>query len=194
MTELKKNMRYTYQIYKISSDYCDKFYIGSTRDFTSRKNRHKSSCNNSNYANHNYKIYQTIRNNHGWESWNMVCIEIMENTTKLEAEIKEEEWRMKLKATLNSQRATRGHMTVQEQKKQHYAENRDNYKQHYQENKDYFKEYNKQYYQKNKEQLRAQANEKFDCQCGGKFVYGSKSTHLKTKKHQLYLDTLGKSI
>lgn len=179
----KKDMRYTYEIYKISSDYCDKFYIGSTRNFTTRKSSHKSRCNNSTDKGHNIKIYRTIRENHGWENWNMVVIEVMENTTKLEAEIREEQWRMQLKALLNSYKATRGNLTVQEHQKQYREEHRE-----------YYKEYYKEYQQQHKEQIRAQKNEKCDCECGGKYSRSRKARHSKTIKHQKYLDTLGKSI
>jgi len=205
----KKDMRYEYQIYKISSDYCDKFYIGSTRDFTSRKGRHKSSCNNPNNKGYNYKIYQTIRNNLGWDNWRMTCIEVMENTTKLEAEIREEQMRMELKATLNDRMATKGHMTIEEYHKQYNEKHKDHikeyYQQHYAENRDHYKEYKKQYYAENKdhckeyhkqyrEEKRDKINEKHDCLCGGKYTNANKAHHLKTIKHQLYLDTLGKSI
>jgi len=156
----KKNMRYTYQIYKICSDYCDKFYIGSTRDFTNRKSKHKGACNNVNNKGHNLKVYRTIRENQGWENWNMVCIEIMENTTKLEAEIREEQWRMQLKATLNDKMVTRGHMTREEYKKQYNEEHKDHYKEYYkqykEEHKDYYKEYNKKYCEENREHLKEQ--------------------------------------
>jgi len=202
----KKDMRYEYKIYKISSDLCDKFYIGSTRNMASRKRLHKSRSND---VNHNSKIYKTIRENHGWENWNMGVIEVMENTTKLEAEIREEEWRMKLKATLNDRMVTRGHMTKEEYDKryreehkdyhkeyhlQHYAENRDRYieygKLYRKENKDLCKEYHKQYREENRDKI----NEKSDCECGGKFTNSSKARHSKTIKHQQYLNTLGKSI
>ena len=179
----KKNMRYTYQIYKISSDYCDKFYIGSTRDFTSRKSKHKTRCNNPTDKAHNTKVYRTIRENGGWENFRMTCIEIMENTTKLEAEIREEQLRMELKALLNSKKATCGGITRQEYKKQHCAENRD-----------HIKEYSKQYREENREQINAHKREKFDCICGGKYSNAHKIRHSKSIKHQKYLDTLGKSI
>jgi hypothetical protein len=194
----KKNMRYTYQIYKISSDFCDKFYIGSTRDFTTRKSKHKGSCNNPNNKGHNTKIYRTIRENGGWQNWNMVCIEVMENTTKLDAEIREEQWRMQLKATLNDRMVTRGYMSVEEYKKQHYAENKDHYKEQHKQyregHKDYYKEYGKQYREENREHLKEQQNEKCNCICGGKYTHKNKTRHSKSIKHQQYLDTLGKSI
>ena len=209
----KKDMRYTYQIYKISSDYCDKFYIGSTRDFTSRKSKHKTACNNSNNKEYNCKKYVTIRENHGWDNWRMTCIEVMENTTKLDAEIKEEQWRMSLNATLNDKMATRGYITkqeygkqyrednkdhIKEQRKQHYEENKEYYKEQHKQyregHKDHLKEHNKQYREEHKEQIRAQKNKKCDCECGGKFTNQNKAKHSMTIKHQQYLDTLGKSI
>jgi len=220
----KKNMKYQYFIYKIYSDFCDKFYIGSTRNMASRKKLHKSVCNNSNATNHNTKIYRTIRENDGWENWNMVVIEVMENTTKLDAEIREEQMRMSLKAKLNDRMVTRGYMTreeyvkqhkeeykdhYKEYQKQHYAENIDHYKeynkQHKEEYKDHYKEYKKQYYAENRdhfkeqnklyrEEKRDKINEKCDCECGGKYTYANKAHHSKTIKHQKYLDTLGKSI
>ena len=183
----KKDMRYTYEIYKISSDYCDKFYIGSTRDFTSRKNRHKRACNNPNHRGHNYKIYQNIRENQGWDNWRMTCIEVMENTTKLEAEIREEQCRMQLKATLNDRMVTRGYMTREEYLKQYNEKHKDHIK-------EYKKQYNEQYHLQHKEQMRERKNEKYDCECGGKYTNANKASHLKTQKHQQYLDTLGKSI
>ena len=48
------------------------------------------------------------------------------------------------------------------------------------------KEARKQYYDNNKEKI----NQKFDCQCGGMYTYHHKSTHINTKKHQKYLETL----
>ena len=43
----------------------------------------------------------------------------------------------------------------------------------------------KQYRLDNKEKFK----EKFNCECGGKFTYASKSKHLNTSKHQMFLLT-----
>jgi len=62
-------------------------------------------------------------------------------------------------------------------------------------------QYQKDYYIHNKEKLKVSANtnreanknklnEKFDCECGGKYIYTHKSTHQKTSKHQNYLKSL----
>jgi hypothetical protein len=41
------------------------------------------------------------------------------------------------------------------------------------------KEYNNEYYENNKERL----SQKFDCECGGKYIRANKSNHIKTKLH-----------
>ena len=46
-------------------------------------------------------------------------------------------------------------------------------------NKEKKKEYLKEYYQENKYKI----NHKYNCECGGKYTRGTKSQHLKTKKH-----------
>jgi hypothetical protein len=51
-------------------------YIGSTNDIENRKQRHKTSCCNENDKNRSYnlKVYKYIRNNGGWDNWEMVKI------------------------------------------------------------------------------------------------------------------------
>lgn len=49
-------------------------YIGSTTNFTNRKNGHKSTCNNPNAAKHHLLVYTTIRANGGWDNWSMIII------------------------------------------------------------------------------------------------------------------------
>ena len=49
-------------------------YIGSTCDFIVRKRGHSSRCNNPNCPKRHYKLYQYIRDNGGWDNWNMVKI------------------------------------------------------------------------------------------------------------------------
>ena len=50
-------------------------YIGSTTDFIRRKNAHKNCCNNEKQKAHNDKKYQYIRNNGGWDCFNMIEVE-----------------------------------------------------------------------------------------------------------------------
>ena len=46
-------------------------------------------------------------------------------------------------------------------------------------NKDKINQKNREYREVNKKKL----NQKFDCECGGKYTWGSKARHMKTKKH-----------
>ena len=79
-------------------DFC---YVGHTTNFRSRKNQHKSFSKKSNLA-----IYVKIRENGGWEKFEMIPLEEYTNCKSLiEARIREQEWIEKLKAKLNSIRA-----------------------------------------------------------------------------------------
>lgn len=161
---------YKYTIYKICCDNCDEIYVGSTRAFTRRKNQHKTCCYNinSNSNSYNYKIYQTIRANGGWNNWRMVPIEELQNVSKRDALIKEEEWRVNLTANLNSRKASRGDITVTEYQEQHRAQNRDTKK-----------EYMKQYRKQNKKMI----NRKIVCECGATILNRGKTAHEQTHKH-----------
>ena len=137
-----------YIFYKIFTENSNEIYIGSTADFKSRKSNHKSQCNNENNKNYNYKIYQTIRANGGWNQWKMIQIGKRDNITKRDAEQIEEEYRLDLKATMNTCRAYRS----PEVEKEYYKEYREN-------NKEDLKEYIKEYRENNKEKIKEQSKE-----------------------------------
>ncbi len=91
-------------IYKI---YCkderiQDVYVGHTTNFVKRKKSHMSSCMKSNYPNHNCKLYQVIRQNGGWDNWQMMIIAFYECNDLDEARQKEQYHYVELKATLNS--------------------------------------------------------------------------------------------
>ena len=96
----KNNVDYSNTtIYKI---YCKDnlipdIYVGHTTNFIVRKYQHKVSCNNS-----EMKIYKTIRNNGGWENWNMVEIAKYNCKDSIEARIMEQKHYEELNASLNS--------------------------------------------------------------------------------------------
>jgi hypothetical protein len=100
-----------------------------------------------------------------------------------------------------------------EQQKEYYQENKDKRKEYgkeyYQENKDKIKEKNKEYYEANKDKIKIQTkeyrennkdkkkeyreenkdklNQKYECDCGGKYTHNHKSRHLKSQKHTKYI-------
>ena len=51
------------------------FYIGSAYDFEYRKGNHKSKCNNITDRDHNLQVYKFIRQNGGWDEWEMIIHE-----------------------------------------------------------------------------------------------------------------------
>jgi hypothetical protein len=73
------------------------FYIGHTTDFVKRKSQHKSKSIFS-----TQKLYKTIRDNGGWDNWDMVIIEKFPCLDRLEALLREQYWYEQLKAKLNT--------------------------------------------------------------------------------------------
>src|SRR5689334_2203167 len=76
-------------------------YVGSTTDFTNRKWDHKTRCTNENGHGYNYRVYQFIRNNGGFDNWTMVQVESYPCETVLELRARERHWIEQLQATLN---------------------------------------------------------------------------------------------
>ena len=83
-------------------------YVGSTCNFAKRKSQHKSKCLNESAAKHNLPVYQYIRENGGWENWQMVQLLSFSCQTPREKELKEREFVDLLKPKLNRQIPTRG--------------------------------------------------------------------------------------
>lgn len=91
-------------IYKIfcKDENIQDVYVGHTTNFVRRKKAHMSSCMKSNNSNHNCKVYQVIRNNGGWDNWQMMIIAFYNCKDLYEAREKEQYHYIELKATLNS--------------------------------------------------------------------------------------------
>ena len=161
----------------LSVKYC---YVGSTQNFTRRKYQHKSDCETC-----DYKVYQVIRENGGWSNWTMVKIEDSEHETKLDARKRERELLKQFGNGMNSEVPGR---IPQE----YYQENRERrleyHKQYVQENRERILEHQKQYYQENKEQIADRAKQKYKCECGGRYTHTHKSRHIKSEKHQNFLN------
>ena len=77
-------------IYKIScrDKSITEIYIGSTTNFTKRKHEHKSICNNINTKDYNNQKYIFIRENGGWNNWEMIEIEKVQCHSKRDLEKK----------------------------------------------------------------------------------------------------------
>jgi hypothetical protein len=174
-------------------------YVGSTTDFRKRKSHHKSVCNDPKSKDYNRKIYQTIRDNGGWDNWTMIEIEKYHCTDNNEAHTRERYWVEKLKSSLNIQVPARSKKEYREKNKEKIKEYRkinkdkinEKHKEYYEKNKEkidsYNKEYMKQYRAENKEKLYLLKKEKHLCECGRYYTNNGKSAHMKTNKHREYL-------
>ena len=91
------------QIYKIvcNDPNIDSFYIGCTTNWTRRKQNHKERCNNENDKKHNLQIYQIMRENGGFENFNMILVEDYPCENKRESEKREQYWKDLLKPDMN---------------------------------------------------------------------------------------------
>ena len=77
-------------------------YVGHTTNFVQRKHAHKQSCINDKSFNYKCKLYEVIRNNGGWQNWNMEIVNFFNCLDNYEARKKEQEYFISLNATLNS--------------------------------------------------------------------------------------------
>tara|TARA_R110001606_G_scaffold358699_1_gene510395 strand:+ start:137 stop:712 length:576 start_codon:yes stop_codon:yes gene_type:complete len=190
MTYDKNKIYPEYIIYKLCSDECDEFYIGSTRNMVQRRRTHKGCCNNPNSPAYNTKKYQNIRDNGGFENWRLVPVERLENVSRFDAECREEVVRVELNAKLNSIRASCGGMTKTEYNAEYRQEHLDYYNEYNAEYRQENREYFENYRQENREELYRKQQEKFDCDCGGKYTRNHKNEHFKSKKHIRYLEQI----
>ena len=177
-----------YYFYKITCDDCpDYVYIGSTCNPIRRKCSHKFRCNHINDKNYNNRLYQTIRQNGGWEKWNMVIIDKEEQLTLTDARIKEEALRKEYNGNLNMKKAYKKEEEFKEYYKEYYQNNKEMMKDYREKNKEILKEKNKEkikeYYENNRDIILAKWKEKVTCICGCVTSKGSLFGHLKTPKH-----------
>jgi len=168
-------------------------YVGSTTDFSKRKNCHKTSCKSL-----QNKLYVMIRDNGGFQMFKMMPYKLFPCHSSIELHIEEERCRLELNATLNIRRC---HITeeqkieynkeyyienadkIKEQMKEYYIENKEQKKEYYVENKEQINEKHKEYYDENADKIKEKNNIKHTCQCGGKYTHCHKSRHEQTKKH-----------
>ena len=75
-------------------------YVGFTTNFVNRKYVHKRTYYNIIPCKHKHTLYDFIRNNGGWDNWNMVEVEHYKCWTSGEANKKVSEWANVLNANL----------------------------------------------------------------------------------------------
>ena len=192
-------------IYKL---YCKditvlEIYIGSTHNEKKRKKTHKSACNNENSENYNLNVYEFMRENCGYDNWIFEVIENYPCENETQLRIRERYHYDLLNPALNTYRP----YVSEEEKKEYYQDNIEELKEYqkkyhenyYHDNIEEIKEQNKEYYENNREkfaknganyreQNREKFNQKYNCKCGGKYTYGDKARHCKSKRHKTFIE------
>tara|TARA_R110001606_G_C15080624_1_gene617194 strand:+ start:119 stop:667 length:549 start_codon:yes stop_codon:yes gene_type:complete len=160
-------------------------YIGSTINFRNRKYDHKECCNNEKKKQHTQHKYKFIRDNGGWDNWEMIQIKDFSCKNKRELEAEERKVFEELKPTLNT---IRPYITKEEKYLQKHNEK---YKlkviEWTKKNPEKVKEASKKSNEKRK--VKALEDKKI-CVCGSHFQYYNIRRHERTIKHKNYLTTL----
>ena len=155
-------MHWIYWIYS-KQEGVDGRYVGKTKSFENRRKQHEYSCNNETHHNYNYPVYKYIRENGGWDAFNMDILEICEDN---EASARELYWYTEKQADLN-------YCVPNRTKKECYEQNRENRLVKM-----------KQYYDKNCEQIKEWQNTKITCECDCVSNNANIARHRKTNRHK----------
>lgn len=100
----------TYFFYTITRPGMHHCYVGKTKDPKNRLAVHKSSC-----VFKDFPLYQTIRENGGWESWKFDIIDIMDDITNEEALQREQDLINEYQADLNVRNPVHDRRTYNQQ-------------------------------------------------------------------------------
>ena len=149
-------------------------YIGHTNDMKQRKYNHRCRCENINDAAYNQKKYKYIRDNGGWENWEI--LEIEKCDSKEEAISAEDYLYDLLKPTLN----TVAPYNSPEENKKLRIETCQKWRT---DNPERHKESRKKTREKYKDRYNAKQNAVVTCECGLQSRYGDIARHRKTQRH-----------
>ena len=170
-------------------------YVGSTVNFKQRKDRHKRET----LTNTTRKVYKFIRDNGGWNNWNMIWIKDFPCNTKKELGSEEDKIMRELGATLNSVQAVLDVAERERKAKEHINKPeireraRQRAKKWAEDNKEKAKETSKKYYQTHKlehaeynKKNAYKRKEKITCECGEILSISSLRRHKTRKPHLAY--------
>ena len=198
------------KIYKITNDYNDDIYIGSTCDrLVKRFSKHKIDMNTDQKKHR--KLY-VLMNEIGFDRFRIELICNYPCEDKYQLRQKEGEY-IRQMGTLNKRIEGRtklqyydeNKVQIQTANKIYRIENKEKLMQYRQLNKDKLNEYNKQYrienkeklqlsdkrrLEKNRDKIKEYKSEKVTCTCGCSVRRDCLKEHQKTKKHQDLMDNL----
>ena len=194
----------TYIIYEITciDKNIEYSYVGSTQNFRSRKSQHKYSLTTLNNPSFNLNIYKFIRENGGWNNFEMRPLEEFKCETNIQSKIREQYWIDLKQSNLNSRKAFNT-------KSQYYIDNRDTFldkatqyrnnnktiiaevqHEYYINNKDKLINYQHQYQINNKTKISQRKARTYICECGKSLTLEHKLRHNNSINHQKYINEL----
>jgi hypothetical protein len=190
----KKDMDYSKTIiYKI----CCKdlnitdIYIGHTTNLVQRRYNHKSKCNNDKGENYNLSVYQFIRDNGGWDNWDIIEIDKCHCLDFEEARKVERNYIEKLNATLNSHVPGRTHKEYLQINKDYFANINKKYRDNHIEE---IKNYMKYWREENKEKIKENKRKKITCECGCCVCIEVLNRHKTSQRHIRFMEQLKQSV
>jgi hypothetical protein len=156
-------------------------YVGHTTNFSERMRHHKLQALTENGNKSHQKHYVAIRQNGGWDEWEMIEIEKFNGKTNLEARMREQELIKQNNANLNSvsafvteeQRASTKKAITEKYREENKELLKEQTKKYKEDHKDIIAEQMKKYREENKEKIRAKTKE---------YIENNKEKHHETQK------------
>ena len=167
-------------------------YVGSSINFKQRKKAHKEKCNNINQKAYNNYKYQFIRNNGGFQNWDMIEIKKYPCNEKRQLATEEDKIMRELNATLNTNKPILDKELRNQKKKEYHIKNKVKLNkisnEYYEKNKVKQLSKSNEYYEKNKVIILEKNKQKtYTCDCGSVIRKDGKANHIKTNKHQTFI-------
>ena len=140
-------------IYKICCKdlHVAEIYVGSTINFAQRKRLHRSCCTNESGKKYNTNPYSFIREHGGWSNWDMVLVDTVDVSSKLEGHKAERGYIESLGAVLNKQTPA---STRSETGRKYYQSHKEERNIYIEANKEKIKEWQKEYKETNKDKTK----------------------------------------
>ena len=203
------------KIYTIRSPQTDEIYIGSTIDTLSKRfYKHKNDFKRWKTGKYSYVTSYKILE---YDDCYIELLEMCPCNNKMELERKEgqliraddnavnkiqpgrtyKQYRLDNKEKIREQSKEYYYNNIDKVKKyknQYYLDNADEVKERTKQYRDHhpkeIKQYQTQYRIDKADKIKEHRNQRHNCECGGKYQNGNKSTHMKSKKHLKYLENL----
>lgn len=157
-------------------------YVGSTiQSLAARMGGHRQDCNK---QCKNSLLYMKMRETNDMDNWSIELFELYPCNSKEEL-LKREGEVIREISSLNKQIAGRKKEQWREENRKQLLEKK---KQYYENNKDIILDKQKAFYEENKDKIKLKRYVKVQCECGGHYSNWNKIRHLKSPKHQNYIN------